>query len=86
LSLVDAVASSGVVEKPYKKGDGPWDVDERVYPIDPCHDKFVSHEELLDWEFPEYMEVFFGGDDLESMLSCCVYSSFNDPNCCRRSA
>lgn len=45
----------GVVVEPDEEEDGAWDVDEGIYPVDPRHGKGMLEEELLDWQFPEYV-------------------------------
>jgi hypothetical protein len=53
-------------------------VDEGVYPIYPYQCDGVLEEEVLDWEFPEYVEGLFEVNYLEGMFAGNVDGSFDE--------
>lgn len=50
---------------------------ERVQIIDPWHQVGESHEEALDWQFPEDVNLLLNFDQLQRVPSCNVYCAFN---------
>jgi hypothetical protein len=57
-------------------------MDERICPIDPSHHRLILHEEPLDTQFPEYVQLLLRSDDFEGMVSGGMDGAFDDPNSC----
>lgn len=72
------VTRYGVVEKPDQESDGARNVNEGVQPIDVSHQGWVCHEESLDRQLPEDVQLLLKFNDLESMSSCDMNCSLNN--------
>lgn len=55
---------------------------ERVNPVDECHQRLIPHKVLLDRQFPENVQPFFGRDYFESMLFRAMNRPFHYPDRC----
>lgn len=71
------IACDRVVEQPYQECNRAWNVNEGIQPVDVSHQCGIAHEEMLDWQFPEDMQLLLEFDNLQSMSSCNVNGTFD---------
>lgn len=56
-------------------------MDERVDPIDPCHEKWCLQEICLDMKFPEDVEFLLKSYYLKGVGARCMDGSFDYEDC-----
>ena len=85
LVLDKSIARDSVIVQPDQEGDRTRNMNERIQPVYVHHEEGVGHEKLLDWDFPEDVEMFFDLDELEGMTTRDMHRAFDKGNGSERS-